>query len=161
MRYSPTDWLVSKARDIRKGLGVGCWVLVKSLPRTNPNPQPLLFLLTHQLAPVADGHGEGDGGAAVGEAGVEDGDDAAVVVEDGPARVARPRGVDLQLVGVADDADRGLVGAGRPLRAAVDAADVADRHRRVGNLDALRLGVHRIHRLDDAVDRLRNRRVAE
>src|ERR1044072_281582 len=47
------------------------------------------------------------------------------------------------------------------LVAAGDGPDVADRRRRVGNLDALRLGVHRVLRLDDAEDGRRDGRVAE
>src|SRR5256714_6828387 len=120
-----------------------------------------VYLLAHQLAPIADGDGEGDGGAPVREAGVEDGDDAPVVVEDRAAGVARTRRVDLQLVRVADDADRGLLGPAAPLGAPVDATDVADRDGRVGYLYGVRLGVDGVLRLDDAVDGRGDGRVAE
>src|ERR1041385_7838787 len=103
-------------------------------PRPAPstqNPAPLLD--AHQRAPVANGDGEGDGGARlVAQAGEEDGDVATVVVEDRAAAVAVARRVDLELVGVADDADGLLLGSGRALGAAADATEIADRDGRVG-----------------------------
>src|SRR5436305_12070997 len=120
-------------------------------------------LLAHQLLAVADRDGEGDGGRAFAEARVEDADDATVVVEDGAAGVARPRRVDLQLVGVADDAHGLLLDAAVVVvLAAVDAPDVADRDGRVGDFYRGRVeGLQGVLRVDDAVDGLRDGGVAE
>src|SRR5579885_247813 len=171
MRYSPMVWFVSKALlmgeavrnselgAMNDGLKTSC------VSARRPWPTLPRLLRSHQLLAEADRDGEGDGCLAFAEARVEDADDASVLVEDGAAGVAGARRVDLQLVRVADETDGLLLDAVVAVvvvLAAIDAPDVAVRDGRVGYLDRGRVeGLERVLRVDDAVNGLRDRGVAE